>query len=523
MAESSIEWTNRTWNPTTGCTKISKECDNCYAEKESNRYMHNPKQPKYRLGFDTVVEHFDSLLDPYTWTKPQTVFVNSMSDLFHKDVSLDFIKRVFDVMNKTPQHTYQVLTKRHDILEKHSNHLNWTDNIWMGVSVGTKIAKRRIENLKRIGAKHKFLSIEPLIEDLGELDLSGIDLVFVGGENGDNSVRPMKLEWVLNVKDACERSNTSFFFKQWGMKRNNPNPEDPSIDKNHKYHAKGGSMLNGKLYLSNPSVIDDTVSTLKIFDEEYLIMDDKWGLKTIWELKSYLPQMETDLFDQLKDSIKKNGLIDPVLYYTTKDGEKLVVEGHTRLSVAISLKLKEIPTREIKEDFQSLDDIKFWMVTHQIQRRNLTKIEKLEYAYLFKESIENKAKENLSKAGKGEIISEKIDTYSEIAKLAGISRPTVQRYEGVLSNAPKSVIEKMRVGEISISGAYKSVEKKKTRKVGKAVKPVEPSCILVDSIESAKEKITNGDLEMILIVDKKKFEQGIPRLSKKMGVFIVEQ
>jgi hypothetical protein len=115
MSESSIEWTNRTWNPTTGCTKFSKECDNCYAEKESNRYMHNPKQPKYKLGFDTVVEHKDSLFDPFTWNKPQTVFVNSMSDLFQKDVSLKFIQQVFKVMNDTPQHTYQVLTKRDNI------------------------------------------------------------------------------------------------------------------------------------------------------------------------------------------------------------------------------------------------------------------------------------------------------------------------------------------------------------------------------------------------------------------------
>lgn len=522
MAESSIEWTNLTWNPTTGCSSAGIECNFCYARKETNRLMHNPKQPKYKAGFDVVVEHPDSLQEPFTWKKPQTVFVNSMSDLFHKDISLEFIKKVFEVMNKTPQHTYQVLTKRHQNLEKYSKDLTWTDNIWMGVSVGTQIAKRRIDSLRKCDAKNKFLSVEPLIEDLGELNLSGIDLVFVGGESGANDVRPMKKEWVNNVKDACEKSKTAFFFKQWGKSRNNPNPDDPTIDANHRYHAKGGCMLDGKLYLDNPSVSDDTVPKIKLFDDEYLMIDEKCGLKTIWELQSYLPQMEKELFDQLKESIRKNGLIDPILFYKTKQGEKLVIEGHTRFSAAISLKLKEIPSKEIKEDFQSLDDIKFWIVKHQIQRRNLTKIEKLEYAYLFKESIENKGKENLSKAGKGEKINEKIDTYSEIAKLAGISRPTVQRYEGVLSNAPKSVIEKMRIGDLSISGAYKSVEKKKNRKAEKTVKPVELSYVMVDSIESAKEKMKNGDLEMILMVEKKKFEQGIPRLSKKMGVFIFE-
>ena len=519
MAESSIEWTNRTWNPTTGCTKISKECDNCYAEKESNRYMHNPKQIKYKLGFNTVVEHADSLLDPYTWNKPQTVFVNSMSDLFHKDVSLDFIKRVFDVMNKTPQHTYQVLTKRHDILEQHSKHLNWTDNIWMGVSVGTKIAKRRIDYLKRTGAKHKFLSIEPLIEDLGELDLSRIDLVFVGGENGDNSVRPMKLEWVLNVKDACKKSNTAFFFKQWGMKRNNPDQNDPSIDKNHKYHAKGGSMLEGRLYLNNPSVIDDTVSTLKVFDEEYLVMDEKWGLKTIWELKSYLPAMESELYDQLKDSIKKNGLIDPVLFYTTKDGDKLVIEGHTRFSAAISLKLKDIPNKEIKEKFDSIDDIKLWIVKHQFQRRNLSNIEKIELAYFFKDEIEKKASENLSIAGKGNNVVEKVDTSAEIAKIAGVGRASVVRYASVISKGSNSLVQKMRKGEITIAAASKKIVESKPKKI---TKPSKPNYILIDSMKIAKEKIKIGELDMILMIEEKQLTSVIPRLSKKMGVLLLK-
>jgi len=466
-----------------------------------------------------VVEHKDSLFDPFTWNKPQTVFVNSMSDLFHKDVSLKFIQQVFKVMNDTPQHTYQVLTKRDKLLEKHSKLLTWTDNIWMGVSVGTEVAKRRIVSLRNVEAKHKFLSIEPLIEDLGELDLSGIDLVFVGGENGDNSVRPMKLEWVLNVKEACEKSNTEFFFKQWGMKRNNPDQNDPSIDKNHKYHAKGGCMLDGKLYLSNPSVIDDTVSTLKVFDEDYLVMDEKWGLKTIWELKTYLPPMEVDLFDQLKNSIKKNGLTDPILYYTIKDGKKLVIEGHTRFAAALSLKLKEVPTKEIKEDFKSIDDIKFWMIKHQLQRRNLSNVEKIELAYTFKETIEHRATENLSNAGKGTPVESKIDTNAEIAKIAGVGRATVVRYDSVISNAPKTVIQKMKNGEITIGGAYKSIDKPKPKK---KTLPAKPNYIIVESFEMAKEKIQAGELDLVLLIEKSKMESGVPKISKKTGILILE-
>lgn len=519
MAESSIEWTNLTWNPTTGCSSAGIECNFCYARKETNRLMHNPKQPKYKMGFDVVVEHPDSLQEPLDWKKPQTVFVNSMSDLFHKDISLEFIKKVFDVMNKTPQHTYQVLTKRHQNLEKYSKELTWTDNIWMGVSVGTQIAKRRIDSLRKCDAKHKFLSVEPLIEDLGELNLSGIDLVFVGGESGPNNVRPMKREWVVNVKDACEKNKTAFFFKQWGKARNNPDPCDPTIDSKHKYHAKGGCMLDGKLYLDNPSVIDDTVTKLKLFDDEYLIMEEKWELKTIWELQTYLPQIDKDLFDQLKESIKKNGLLDPVLFYTTKDGDKLVIEGHTRFSAAISLKLKDIPSKEIKEDFKSINDIKLWMVKHQFQRRNLSNIEKIELAYYFKDTIEKKASENLSTAGKGKNVQEKVDTSAEIARIAGVGRTTVVRYESVVSKASKSIVQQMKKGEISISAASKKV------KESKPIKPPQhskPNYILIDSIKTAKEKLKNKELDMIVMIEKSKFDLGMPKLSKKMGVLILK-
>ena len=362
---SNIEWTQKTWNPTTGCTRISKECDFCYAEKETNRLMHNPTYNKYRMGFNVIVEHQHTLQEPYKWKKPCTIFVNSMSDLFHKDISLDFIKRVFEVMNNTQRHTYQILTKRHDLLEKYSDQLNWTDNIWMGVSVGNQIATRRIESLVKCGAKNKFLSIEPFIEKITAINLQGIDWVIVGGESGSNAVRPMEEDWVMKIQNECSKQNVSFFFKQWGKTRNNPNQNDPTINKVHRYHAKGGSQLNGKVYWSNPTISNHYLPTINLFGDNYLIMDELEDLVTIWELKSHLPFADKDSFKILKDDIKKNELYDPILYITIPNGQKLVVEGHTRLAALISLNKKQIQCKELKETFKSIDEIKLWMIKNQ--------------------------------------------------------------------------------------------------------------------------------------------------------------
>jgi len=259
--------------------------------------MHNPNITKYRKGFDVVVEHPVTLQEPYSWAKkPTTVFVNSMSDLFHKDVSFDFIKKAFDIMNDTSHNIYQVLTKRSKRLENYSKKLTWTDNIWAGVSVGNVVAKKRIESLVKCEAKNKFLSIEPLLEDLGELNLKGIDWCIVGGESGGNEARPMKKEWVLNIQKQCLEQNVPFFFKQWGKTRNNPDQNDPTINDLHKYHSKGGSQLDGKTYWANPTITDDSLPTIELFGKEYMVMDELDGLSTIWELKSHLPLMNKDLF-----------------------------------------------------------------------------------------------------------------------------------------------------------------------------------------------------------------------------------
>ena len=215
MAQSSIEWTEMTWNPTTGCTKISAGCKFCYAEVMTKRLMAMGID-KYKDGFE-IRTHEDSLLTPYEWRKPKIVFVNSMSDLFHPEVGIEFIKKVFHVMNDTPQHTYQVLTKRGDRLYEIRNQLNWTKNIWMGVSVEDERVTERIDFLRHTNAKTKFLSCEPLIGPLMNLNLTGIDWVIVGGESG-RKARPMEEWWVWDIKQQCEEQEVLFFFKQWGGK-----------------------------------------------------------------------------------------------------------------------------------------------------------------------------------------------------------------------------------------------------------------------------------------------------------------
>lgn len=524
MAESNIEWTNTTWNPTTGCTKISKECDNCYAEVMTNRMMHMSNQPRYEKGFDVFVEHEEALSEPHKWKKPKTVFVNSMSDLFHKDISLEFLQKIFKVMNDTPQHTYQVLTKRHHELEKYSSQLNWSDNIWMGVSVGHVAGERRIESLVKCGAKHKFLSIEPLIEELSDLNLKGIDWVICGGESGDNKARPIEKNWILKVKKNCEQYNIPFFFKQWGKQKFNPNPNDPTIDKQHRYHAKGGCMIDGELFLQNPCVKDDSVPMINIFNIDYYVMDEFHELKTIWELKSYLPMMEIELFDQLKNDIKINGLNDPILYLTTSEGSKLVIEGHTRLKACLDLKLKEIPIKEIKETFNSLEEIKLWMIKHQFQRRNLSSVEKIQLAYLSKDTIEVLAKINLSKGGKNTQVIEHIDTNEEIAKIAGVGRTTVVRYASVINKGSKIVINKVNKGEISISSAYeltKGLANKKDKKV-RQKKTIE--CIIINSIEEGNDKIHAGIIDGYLVVSELSKSTLLPEnLKRKVGIMIIGQ
>jgi protein gp37 len=231
--KSTIEWTESTWNPVTGCKKISPGCKNCYAERLSKR-LKAMGQPNYKNGFKLTLQ--PQMLElPLKWKKPQTIFVNSMSDLFHIDVPLTYIQRVFDVMNRAHWHRFQVLTKRADRLEEVSSQLNWSSNIWMGVSVESQKYVGRIDNLRNSGAKVKFLSLEPLLGQLKILNLKNIDWAIVGGESGYGA-RPMDIDWVLDIRRQCEESDVPFFFKQWG-----------GFNK-----KKTGRMLEGRTYDEMP-------------------------------------------------------------------------------------------------------------------------------------------------------------------------------------------------------------------------------------------------------------------------------
>lgn len=212
-SKSAIEWTESTWNPLTGCTKISPGCKHCYAERMALR-LQAMGQPNYSNGFKLTI-HNHILELPLSWKQPQMIFVNSMSDLFHEDVPPEFIRKVFDVMHRATWHTFQVLTKRSACLLEIDGELDWPENVWMGVSVENDHYTYRIDHLRRTHAQIKFLSLEPLLGSLPHLNLEGINWVIVGGESGPKA-RPMDREWVIDIRDQCLKAGVPFFFKQWG-------------------------------------------------------------------------------------------------------------------------------------------------------------------------------------------------------------------------------------------------------------------------------------------------------------------
>lgn len=211
--KSNIEWTEMTWNPVTGCTKISQGCKHCYAERMAKRLTAMGSE-RYRNGFKVTL-HPDLLDVPRKWRQPRVVFVNSMSDLFHEDIPDAYIARVFATMRECPRHTFQVLTKRGERLASLAHKLPWPSNVWMGVSVEDARVASRIDGLRAVPAAIRFLSLEPLIGPLDNLVLQGIDWVIVGGESGPRA-RPMKREWVTSIFRQCRAARVAFFFKQWG-------------------------------------------------------------------------------------------------------------------------------------------------------------------------------------------------------------------------------------------------------------------------------------------------------------------
>jgi protein gp37 len=235
MKTTKIEWTDSTWNPITGCTKISEGCKNCYAELMTKRLV-AMGQDKYKNGFK-VTTHENTLSIPLQWKKSHKIFVCSMSDLFHEDVPFSFIDKVMNIIISTPQHQYQLLTKRAENMERYFHNKTVPSNIWLGVTVESQEVKNRISFLNKIDATIRFLSCEPLLEDLGELDLSYIDWVIVGGESG-NKARPMKQEWILSIEKQSKANDVAFFFKQWGTWG--------SDGKKRNKHANG-KLLNGQI------------------------------------------------------------------------------------------------------------------------------------------------------------------------------------------------------------------------------------------------------------------------------------
>ena len=228
--KSAIEWTETTWNPVTGCTKITRGCDNCYAERLAERFRGTPGHV-FERGFDLTLRP-ERLSQPLSWKRPRVIFVNSMSDLFHKDVPPEFIDNVFDTMEEADWHTFQILSKRSPLMRDYLRRRYGSNlvprHIWCGVSVEDNRAAARIQHLQESPISIRFLSIEPLLGPIGNIDIEGISWVIVGGESGPNA-RPMKPHWVFGVRDLCERKKVPFFFKQWGGRTS----------------KSGGRLLNG--------------------------------------------------------------------------------------------------------------------------------------------------------------------------------------------------------------------------------------------------------------------------------------
>ncbi|MCG3112124.1 MAG: phage Gp37/Gp68 family protein [Candidatus Manganitrophus sp. SB1] len=231
--ESHIEWTDTTWNPVTGCSKVSQGCKNCYAERLAHR-LQAMGLHRYRNGFDVTL-HEQAINEPFSWKKPRKVFVNSMSDLFHEEIPLEYIQRVFAVMAAVPRHTFQILTKRSDRLREVTGQLPWPSNVWMGVSVESSDMLFRVTDLETVPAAVRFLSCEPLLGPLSQIPLSHIHWVIVGGESGPGA-RPMEPPWVYEILHQCRAANVPFFFKQWGGVRK----------------SRTGRVLNGRTYDEYP-------------------------------------------------------------------------------------------------------------------------------------------------------------------------------------------------------------------------------------------------------------------------------
>lgn len=505
MAKNSkIGWTHHTANLWWGCVKVADGCSNCYACEIAEFRQHDVwGNDKPRRKIENVWKEITKYQkEAEKAGQIHRVFVGSMMDIFEKSMPLvdhkgnPILQNDDELLNtgklrdkffnemvpNCPNLMFLLLTKRPSNINKYIPE-QWKENPPQNVMFGTSVSDQKsanlfIPHLAKVNGK-RFLSAEPLTGpiDLMQQDAGGNALldslhwIITGGESGAKDIRQMESEWVSVIKDQCENNNIPFYFKQWGLKEFNPNQDDPTIKEKHPWHAKGGCLYDGKIYMNYPSHFnDDNIPVVDLFDVDHFVIDQCKGFYIIDELKSYLPAMDDEIYLKLKENIKLNGLDNQILYFENKQKKRIVIDGHSRLRACIEIGLTDIPSRKVVEKFENLDAIKLWMVKNQCERRNLSKIEMIQLAYLSKPTIEKLAKENLSKAGKANSKKniesanteeiKKIDTYFEIAKIAHVGRTTVFRYSLILNSAPQTIIDSLHKGDISIGSAYASLKNK---------------------------------------------------------------
>ncbi|WP_147293649.1 ParB/RepB/Spo0J family partition protein [Chryseobacterium indoltheticum] len=464
------------WNPILDFNRIYNNLDLSKKQKEL----------KYQEILDTPSTWIDNSYISISNSKTGLLRINTNDK---NNPAFVFYKKITEVI-KNSNHTYNILFDTATLHIPNLLNIGYGNNVVIGLHMEFGLLEFLIHSIFQDTQIHrKYLHISTFDDYIDVIDYSRyafewlvIDLQEDCFFNLLRFQQPFKTwhEAIHLQRLNCEKHNVPFHFKSWGKVENNPNPNDPTLNPVHRYYTKTGCMLDGKIYYYDP-ITKTTAPTLTLFDNEYYIMDEHCGLNTIWELKSYLPFMKPELFELLKEDIHLNGLNDPILYILTKDSTKVVIEGHTRLRACIELDIKDFPIKEVKEDFDSIEDIQLWMLKHQFQRRNMSSVERLELAYQSKEIIEKRAKLNLSKAGKGDSVTETFDTNLEIAQLAGVGKTTVVNYGNVMAKASPNLIEQMRKGKLSISGAYNKI-KDKTPKSEKT----NPEIVYLKSFDEGK-------------------------------------
>lgn len=567
MAENSkIEWTHHTANLWWGCTKVHEGCDNCYAEAASK---HRGKSVWGNDNPRALVMSVWADLAKYQKTAQtlgtvHKVFVGSMMDIFEKPMPVNdwngkpqtfdtdvirqrFFKEISE--GKYPNLLFLLLTKRPSNINKYIPE-SWKETPPENVMFGTSPANQAtaftlVEQLVKVNGK-RFLSVEP---QLGELSLipwlskGDIHWVIQGGESGHHK-RPFDTDWGRKLKAECEQYNVPFFFKQIDkvqaipddlMVRENPhfyqqilksknmkeNNEDLNKGKSaeqHKsyYYQRHGYIIDNVCFFNgNVQNIDD-LDYVTLLGQSYPVMESYNGFSSIWPLKSYLPFLKNEVYKKLLHSIKEGGLMEPVVYLTTPEGQKVVVDGHNSLIAAMELNMTELATQEITEVFTSLDEIKLWIIKRQFQRTNLSNQQKVRLAYQAKETIQALANKNREKAANGESIETHIVTCEEIARLAGVGKSTVTRFESIMKSGKQEIIRQLENDEVTIGFAYSFIEANKKVKESKAKQ--------VFSIDHGNNLLNIGEIETFMIVTDRKQIDLLPQSKQaKVGFYIMEK